>query len=482
MASDGPDTRSVDALAAQFPPPDPEAWLAIVRRTLNDAPLASLTRRTIEGIPIEPLYEPAHAPEIIARHLAGWDIRTRVCAPVPAAANAEALADLSGGADSLLLKFGAEGIRAADPAALARTLEGVLLDAAPVALDAGFAGLRAAEQLASLAKGAPAARLAFNLDPIGAFAEAGASPGPIAAHVARTAEWAAKTIETYPRASINLASGRAAHEAGAGEAAELAMALAAAIAYAKALERAGVPRQEAAGRIVLGLSADADCFLSVAKLRAARVCWSRLAGALGSPAPATIELASSSRMLTVADPWTNMIRLTAAAFAGAVGGADAVVLGAFTDAIGPPSAFARRQSRNIQLVLREEAGLGRVTDPGAGSGALEAVTENLARRAWALLQEIEPAGGLIAALKAGLVAGWAESGKVELARRLKERELRILGVTAHPSTDDHPVLPGEASQAESNTTPTPSIALAWEETGPDDACPPLRPLRLETLA
>ena len=103
----------------------------------------------------------------------------------------------------------------------------------------------------------------------------------------------------------------------------------------------------------------------IAKMRAARSLWARLAGACGADPLARIEARSSHRMLTRPDAWTNMIRLTAAGFAAAAGGADSVILGSFTDALGLPTEFARRQSRNAQLVLMEEAHVGRVAEAHA---------------------------------------------------------------------------------------------------------------------
>ena len=466
------------SLAERFAPAAHDAWLALVERTLKGAGLESLERRTIEGLSIRPLYEPAADAPLLQGASPGWEIRTLVAAPDPAAANAEALADLEGGADSILVRLagrGRDGVLAASPAAFARIFESVLLDAAPVALDAGFAGVWAAGELAAAAKGAPAARLALHLDPLSAFAEAGRSPGPIEAHLAASAAAAMRLAEPYPRATFFLASGRAAHEAGAGEAAELAVALAAAIAYARALAAAGADPADAFGRIVLGLAADADLWLGVAKLRAARLLWSKVAGACGSAAPARIEARSSARMLTRADPWTNLIRLTAAGFAAAVGGADAVVLGGFTDALGPPSAFARRQGRNAQLILRDEAGLGRVADPAAGAGAAEAMTGALARLAWSKLQEIERAGGLGSALQAGLAARMAAVGREELARRIGAREMRILGVTDHPPAEARPI-PLGAPAPEGHPAPE------FHAEGPDSLCPALTQVRLETLA
>ena len=478
MASTSPVADDTLALAAGFPAPDRAAWLALVEKTLKGAPLQGLTRRTLDGLPIEPLYDAGAAAAPIVRAAAGWDVRPVVASADPAAANAEALADLAQGANSLLLRLdatGADGVAVGSADDLARVLDRVMLDVAPVALGAGFLGPKAADWLGAAAKDAPAAPLSFHLDPLGAFAVAGVSPGPIEAHLIAAATVAARLAEPYPRASLFLASGQVAHEAGGGEALELGFATASALAYAKALVRAGLPMDEALEGVVFGLAVDADAFLGIAKLRAARRIWARLAGACGADAAARIEARSSGRMLTRAEPWTNMIRLTTAAFAGAVGGADAVALGAFTDALGPPTPFARRQSRNIQLVLQEEAHLGRVIDPAAGSGYVEALTGELARAGWARFQAIEAVGGVVKALEEGLVAGWVAENRAELAARLARRELKLLGVTDFRSEE---LRAAETATAAPHAAAAPSPRLP----GPDSHCPPLAPIRLEDLA
>ncbi len=302
---------------------------------------------------------------------------------------------LEGGAESVLLRIapeGPDGCVIRSEADLARALERVVLEAATVALDAGFAGPRAADQLAALAKGSPAARLDFHMDPLGAFARTGASPGPIEAHLALAAETAARLAPTYPKAGLMLADGRVAHEAGGSPAQELGVMAAAAVAYLKALTNAGMATPAALGGIVLGLAVDQDVLVSIAKLRAARLIWARIADACGAPdIPARIEARSSGRMLTREEPFSNLDRLTAAGFAAAVGGANAVVLAPFTEALGQPDARARRLSRNIGLILKHEAGLEGAEDPAAGAWALEALTDQLARAGWSAMQAIEAA-------------------------------------------------------------------------------------------
>ncbi|WP_340644465.1 methylmalonyl-CoA mutase family protein [Phenylobacterium sp.] len=465
----------LNSLAATFPPASAADWRALVEKTLKDAPFDSLQRQTAEGLPIAPLYEGAdQAPAFALRPFDAdrpWDIRGRVTHPDAAQANTDLMTDLEGGAASALIRIdpaGETGVAVGSAQDLARVLDGVMLELAPVALDAGFLGPQAADWLAVAAKGSPAAKLFFHLDPLSAFARAGFSPGPIESHLVSAATVARRMADSYPDAGLFLASGLVVHEAGGGEAGELAFATAAALAYAKALVRAGLPMEDAFGRIVLCLAADADYFATLAKLRAARAVWARVTAACGVSAALRIEARSSHRMLAAHDPWTNMLRLTASAVGASIGGADAVVLGSFTDALGLPTAFARRQSRNTQLVLMEEAHLGRVADPGAGSGYVEALTDEIARAAWSGFQAIEARGGLIAALTDGHIA--AETAKVREAR-VAAGPLKIVGVTAFPQADQAPV---EVVRATPKAVEAPSPRLP----GPDGCCPALKPIRL----
>ena len=461
------------ASSVTFPQASAEDWRALVAKTLGDRPLESLGAQTVEGLSIAPLYEAGPWPPAPTRPFdaeRAWDLRVEVRHPDVTAANAQVLEALEGGAASVRLIIdpaGEAGVAVGSAEALATLLSGVILEAAPVALEAGFLGVAAADWLSAAAKASPGARLNVHLDPISAFAQMGASPGPIEAHLFAAAGAAARLAQAYPHAELFLASGRIAHEAGAGESLEIAFALASALAYAKAMVRAGMTMDEAFGRITLGLSADADYFMTIAKLRAARKAWARLTGACGLDVPARIEVRASHRMLTRRDPWTNMLRLTSAGFGAAVGGADAIILGAFTDALGHPAELARRQGRNIQLVLMEEAHVGRVADPAAGSGYVEAMTDQMARGAWSAFQVIEGMGGLITALSAGHVAAEIESAN---ATRAAEGAPKIVGVTAFPPARDEPV---ELDSVTPAAVPAPSARLP----GPDGRCPPLPPIR-----
>lgn len=439
--------QKIQPLADDFTPPTLEQWRALAGKSAPEGLIERLAWRTADGLEVAPLHTAEDAvrplgarPAPAADPSRPWDLRAPLCTAEPVEAAAEAREHLEHGAASVLL--------ACDPAApdhtpvrdgddLARALEGVLPEAAPVALDAGAAGAEAANWLAVWAKGAPAAPLAFHLDPLSAAARDPELDG--AGLLAEAAQAAARHAPAYPRASLFLASGRFAHEAGGSEAQELGAMAASAVAALRALEAAGLAPDQALPRIVLGLSADAEYFTTLAKLRAARAIWARIATACGVEAPARIEARSSRRMLARMDRWTNLLRLTAAAFGAGVGGAEAVILDPFDQPLGPPTPLARRQLRNIQLVLMEEAHLGRVADPAGGAWFLERLTDDLARAGWAAFRRLEAEGGLVA----GFDRLAAEVASVRTAREaaLEAGEAVMIGVNAFPDAAEPPPPP-----------------------------------------
>ncbi len=468
-------------LADDFAPPAREAWLRVVEKTLKGESFEdALVKHTADGLSIQPLYTADSAPDVV-RDLSPrdadrpWDLRMRVAHPDPRQAAAESLKDLEGGAASLLLAIdptGRSGVAVGSAEDLAKALDGVMLDLAPVALDAGYLGPRAADWLGTLAKAAPNAPLSFHMDPLTTFAQTGASPGPIESHIISAATVAARLAATYGKAGLFLATGRAAHESGGSNTEELAVMTAAALAYAKAMVRAGLPIEDAFRRITLGVSLDGEYFTGIAKVRAARALWSRVTQACGVNVPARVEVRSSNRMLARADAWTNLLRLTSVGFAAAVGGADVVVLGAFTDAIGLPTAFARRQARNTQLVLMEESHLGRVADPAGGAWYLDTLTDQIAQAAWTGFQAIEAAGGIIAALQSGVIAEAVNAAREAQSKAYADKSRKILGVTVFPNADDKvPEVAVVDPAAFAVAGPDPRLP------GPDSSCPPLPSIR-----
>jgi methylmalonyl-CoA mutase len=470
------------SLTNGFAPADKAAWRALVDKTLNGAAFEErLVSKTYDGIDIQPLYTAANASPPLADALRphgsfdadrAWDIRALVDDPDPAEANRLLLADLEGGASSLLMKIdpsGQAGVAIASKADLEQTLDGVLFDLAPVALDAGFLGPLAAGWLYEIAASKTLKpHLHLHLDPLGAFARAGESPGPIQARLVE----AAKAAIAFDAKTAFLASGQTVHEAGGSDAQEIASMAAIGIAYVKALADAGLDLKSAVRRVALGLAADADYFATIAKFRAARIVWAKIVVALGQTPTFTIEARSSRRMLSALDPWVNMLRLTSAAFGAGVGGADAIVLDSFTQPLGRSTPFARRHARNIQLVLMEEAHLGRVADAAGGAWYVETLADRIAQAAWKMFQEIERCGGVLSALSCGLIAEAVERTRTQRIADLADKAVRIVGVTAFPSAD--PTAPDvEIFDPRPYAKRSPPIA----ESGADGFCPALKPWR-----
>lgn len=444
-------------LSAEFETPDETAWRALAEAALKGAPFEGLFGQTDDGVTILPLYResdfpsgrdgaglPGQAPFIRGpatqrdRHVP-WDIRTGYRHPDPRHTNLEILEDLTGGASSieLLIAGRTGGVTIASEDDLSRVLEGVKLDLAPIAVNAGPRGMEIAALLAAHLSAADAAPLrpAFNLDPVSTWIMNGAIPDGFDKSLANAAHFAADANAQFADGTFLRASGRVAHEAGAGPAQEVALMLAAGVTYLRALDSAGIG-PEAGGRMILfTIAAGPDVILESAKLRAVRGAWARVMAACGAPTDAQtmrLHAITSRRMLTRDDAWTNILRATAACFAAGAGGADIITVLPFTTPLGPASPQARRLARNTHIILQEESHLGRVADPGGGAWALERLTQDIMERAWALFQRMEADGGLPAALREGWVQREITSTQQRAAQDFARRKRAITGVTDFP--------------------------------------------------
>ena len=398
-------------LAADFAPATSDDWRRLVDGVLKGAPFERLVSKTYDGIKIQPLYPRATDAAPIAARAAGapWQIMQRIDHPDAAKANAQALHDLENGATGLALIFaGANGARGfgleATPETIEKLLDGIFLDAGiAIELHAGPQSRMAAIHLADYisAKGIDPAKceIRFGYDPIGATAVWGQS----AYNWWEMAPAVTEAIKKLSAQGFNgpfaVADGRIIHDAGGSEVQELAWVLGVMVSYLRALEDANIPVETARSMIYARLSADADQFLTLAKFRALRLLWARVEESCGlAPKPLFIAAETAWRMLTQRDPYVNLLRATVATFSAGLGGANSVCVLPHTLALGLPDAFARRAARNTQLVLLEESNLAKVSDPAAGAGGIEALTQELCASAWALFQDIEKAGGAFYAL------------------------------------------------------------------------------------
>lgn len=421
---------AITTFTSGFAKPDQDMWLKLVEKALKGGDFEKrLVSRTADGLRIEPLYTradtiagaeeaiPGATPYVRGLHSrtegAGWSIEQIVVAADPAAANKNVLAELEGGASGVVLQIeapGQVGIPIASSADMARVLTGVYLDFAPITVDAGLGAQTAArhlqEAIAILAAPADKVQVRFDLDPVGTLARTGHAIKPAEEAIAQALSLAKDLRTAFPNARTIRVDGRVAHEAGASEGQELAVMASSLLAYLRAFEATGISVADALAQMTVTLAADTDLFLTVAKLRAARRIIARIAQASGaSQAASGVRLAvtSSARMMTRRDPWTNMLRTTAATLGAAFGGADAVTVLPHTWALGRPDPFACRIARNTQIVAQAESSLGRVADPAGGSWYVESLTADLAANAWKRFQDIEKAGGILKGLESGAI-------------------------------------------------------------------------------
>lgn len=457
-------------LAAGFPSTTRDEWRALALGVLakTGAPYESLETLTYDGVRIAPLYDasdlPAVSPAVRGSRSGGiWDVRQRHAVADPEAV----LADLENGVTSLWLVVGDGAIAVGE---LPRVLQDVYLDLAPIVVSAGAATGEAAEALFALAaaRGVPltgnlGATLPFRALTSPAPSSGAASSGPAPSGSGSLGSASSGSGSVEPAASVfsgavafppvevvvGLARRCAAdfpglraivvdatpyHDAGGSDVEELGCSLALGVAHLRALTGAGMPVEDALGQLEFRYAATADQFATIAKLRAARQLWARVAEVCGARGGQRQHAVTSSAMMTARDPWVNMLRTTLACFAAGVGGADAVTVQPFDACLGLPDGFSRRIARNTQSLLLEEAGVGRVLDPAGGSWYVERLTADLASRAWAWFQELEASGDPEA-----LIAARIAATRERRADDIAHRRFPITGVSEFPNLHEKPL-------------------------------------------
>jgi methylmalonyl-CoA mutase len=391
----------------------------------------------------------------------------RIDLPDPEAANKQILEDLNNGASALSLVFeGALGdygyALPATGAAISAALADVFLDAGiALDLDLGVDSQDAPGLLATLVKARgidpKTVSIRFGLDPLGGGDGAGRWKDTAPEFAAQIAEFAARGFA----GPFAVADARVVHAAGGSEVQELAFALAAAVAYLRALEAGGIALDDARRFIAFRLAADQDQFLTVAKFRALRKLWARIEDACGiEPQPALVAAETAWRMMTRRDPHGNIVRGTIAALGAAVGGADAVTVLPFSAALGVPDAFARRIARNTQTILIEEANIHRVADPSAGSGAIESLTDELCGMAWWFFQRIERDGGVANALASGLIQRAIAKVRDMRETNVARRKDPLVGTSDFPDLNEASVETLGTPRLRASTGPLPRMRLA----------------------
>ncbi len=469
-------------LGTDFPKIDHAMWHKQVEVELKGADFDKrMLSRSYEGIELQALYTeeifptgsdpgglPGYVPFVrgaqpLGNMLAGWDVRQEHAHPDPAVANAHILEDLNGGVTSIDLRLdgaamhgldadnphaahltGHDGVSVSCVADIERLTRGVKLDIAGFHFDPGAAFLPVASLYVAAAKqaGVPLTELrgGFNADPLKVLARDGGLPMPLDTAMQQMADLAAWTAQNTPRMTSVEVSSTPYHNAGASAVADVAFAVATGIDYLRVLTGAGIDIETAARQMTFSMALGCRFYLAIAKIRAVRKLWADVVAASGgSPRAQKMRLRVSTgrRVLTTRNQSLNILRNTVACYAGAVGGADIITTTPFDTPTGLPGEASRRNARNTQLILAEECHLPQVVDPAGGSWYVEWYTNEVAKRAWSVFQQVEAQGGMVKAVTTGWVADQIKPTEAAREKDIAVRKVAVTGVSEHPTlTDD----------------------------------------------
>ncbi|MER9474928.1 methylmalonyl-CoA mutase [Mesorhizobium sp. M0520] len=257
-------------------------------------------------------------------------------------------------------------------------------------------------------------------------------PGPSMRIVADIIEYTAKEMPKFNSISI---SGYHMQEAGATLVQELAFTLADGREYVRAALKKGLTVDDFAGRLSFFFAIGMNFFMEAAKLRAARLLWSRIMEEFQPKKASSLMLRThcqtSGVSLQEQDPYNNIVRTAYEALAAVLGGTQSLHTNSFDEAIALPTEFSARIARNTQLILQHETGVTRVVDPLAGSYYVESLTNDLAEKAWALIEEVEVMGGMTMAVDTGLPKRLIEEAATRKQAAIDRGDEVIIGVNKY---------------------------------------------------
>ena len=438
-------------------------------------------------------------------HKAPWDFAQEIPLASPADFNAALLADLSRGQNAVAITLdrasrssrdadtapaadiGAAGLSINDLADLSAALHNVELSAIPVHIDAGATALPAASLLHAICKirNTHPRKLSGSLtaDPLGQLAATGSLPDSLDSLLDDLAQWTHYAAENSKRISTIGIDASLWHNAGGSAAHDLACALAALVEYIRELTTParGLAPAQVLAKTRVTFAIGPQFFMEIAKFRAFRLLVARVATAFTNaaaasfastggntepnaldftpgaaaphstfsiphPAPgneATVKIhARTGRWnKTTLDINVNMLRLTTEALSAILGGVDSLHIAPYDEVLGVPDDFSRRISRNIHTLLAEEFHFTAPADPSGGSFYIEKLTDELARRAWLLFQEIEAKGGFTAALRACALQAAAAATAKEKSDALDKRRSTLIGANLYPNLKEKPPVP-----------------------------------------
>ncbi|MBH9576393.1 methylmalonyl-CoA mutase [Inhella proteolytica] len=253
----------------------------------------------------------------------------------------------------------------------------------------------------------------------------------------------AHTAAEMPKFNSISISGYHMQEAGANQAIELAFTLADGMEYVRTAVKRGLQVDAFAPRLSFFFAIGMNFYLEVAKLRAARLLWCRIMKSFGAQDPKSLMLRThcqtSGWSLTAQDPYNNVVRTAIEAMAAVFGGTQSLHTNSFDEAIALPTEFSARIARNTQLILQEETQITKVVDPWAGSYMMEKLTQDLADKAWELIEEVERQGGMTQAVNSGWAKLQIEASAAQKQARIDSGADVIVGVNKYKLAKEDPV-------------------------------------------
>ncbi|MEY3975047.1 MAG: hypothetical protein RLZZ33_102 [Pseudomonadota bacterium] len=265
-------------------------------------------------------------------------------------------------------------------------------------------------------------------------------PEPSMRVVGDIIEYTARRMPKFNSISI---SGYHMQEAGANQALELAFTLADGKEYVKTAIAKGLDVDEFAGRLSFFWGIGMNFYLEIAKMRAARLLWWKIMSGFAAKNPKSLMLRThcqtSGWSLTEQDPYNNIVRTTIEAMAAVFGGTQSLHTNSFDEAIALPTEFSARIARNTQLILQEESQITKVVDPWAGSYMMERLTQEMADKAWAIIEEVDAMGGMTRAVESGWAKLRIEASAAEKQARIDSGRDVIVGVNKFKLDKEDPV-------------------------------------------
>ena len=253
-------------------------------------------------------------------------------------------------------------------------------------------------------------------------------------------EYTAKNMPKFNSISI---SGYHMQEAGANQALEMAFTLADGKEYVKTAIAKGMDVDDFAGRLSFFWAVGMNFYLEIAKMRAARLLWCRIMKGFDAKNPKSLMLRTHSQTsgwsLTEQDPYNNVVRTTIEAMAAVFGGTQSLHTNSFDEAIALPTDFSSRIARNTQLIIQEETHITNVIDPWAGSYMMESLTQEMADKAWAIIEEVEAMGGMTKAVDSGWAKLKIEAAAAEKQARIDSGKDVIVGVNKYKLAKEDPI-------------------------------------------